>query len=761
MADYDVSPKNVNFPMIGAPQKRYEARAKVTGETRYAADEPLNGALYAELVTTQIPRGRITGVDTDAAKAVPGFKLALTYENVKAVPTAGAFPQGPMQSSFYPLSGPEVRYAGQIVGMVVADTIEGAREAAQRVTVSVQPAANAVAGLHIGDVPKAEPVPSQAPISVGDFEATLNDADGAIDATYTSPVQHANPMELYFTSAVWDNGHLTAYVPSQWVSATRGVLAQTFGLPTEKVRVVSAFVGGGFGSKGMVLAHIITVADAARQLGVPVKLYVSRKDFFTVGAFRAASTQRVRLAGKGGKLTALAHDNTGQTCRFDTFVNAGTEQTARMYDFQAIRTQEKVVRLDTNTPGFMRAPAEMQTLFALESGVDELAYELGVDPLELRLASDDPTKEPVEGLPWTSRSLAQCLRRGAELFGWSERPAEVGTLMRDGLKVGYGVASSIYPTAVNAATAEIKLGSDLSCRVTAAGCDLGTGAYTVFQQLVASELGLPLANIQVELGNSDFPTNGVAGGSAQTASVGSAILNACRQVRAQLAKQVSAQGGALEGSDPKQLVFENATLRSEQGSVPLQKVFEAVPFGVIQARGAWQPATVDPASSSAFYLSNGGSTYRVFIAGGRVMAAFGAQFAEVTVDPLTGEVRVPRVVGVFAAGRIMNKRTAHSQLMGGMIWGVGSALHEVTEVDPRYARFLNTNLGEYLIVVNADVPSVTAEMIEEVDEYINPLGVKGLGEIGNVGTAAAIANAVYHATGKRVRDLPIRMEKVL
>lgn len=758
----DVAPAGVDLPLIGEPRRRYEARAKVTGATRYAADEPLAGTLHAQLITTPVARGRITAIDTTAATALPGVRLVLTHETARAVPTGDPVTLGgALQSSFYPLSGPEVRYAGQIVGLAVAETIEGAREAARLVEVSVSPE-RAAADMHAVGAPAAEVLPAEIhePLAVGDLEATLAAADAAVNVTYTTPPQHANPIELYFTSAEWQNGQLTAYVPSQWVNGIRGTLAQAFGLPTENVRVVSRYVGGAFGSKTFVLAHTIAVADAARQLGAPVKLYVSRQQFFTVGAFRAGSTQRVRLGGRGGRLSAIRHENTGQTSRFDTFVNAGSDQTVRMYDFDAVETEERMVYLDTNTPGFMRAPAEMQSMFALESAVDELAYELGVDPLELRLASDSD-REPVGKLPWTSRSLNQCLRRGAELFGWAERPAETGTLRRDGLRVGYGLATTYYPTNVSPATATVRLAADLSCRVSAAGCDIGTGAYTVFQQLAAAELGLSPDRVRVELGDSGLAPNSVAGGSKQTASIGSAVQDACRQVRTQLAEAATAQGGPLEGVALADVAFENGSMSAAGRSVPLSQALGAVPFGVVEALGTWRPTVVPPTETGELYLGTTNYTFRGYIVDGRVQAAFGAQFVEVTVDPLTGEIRVPRMVGVFAAGRILNARTAHSQLIGGMIWGVGSALHEATEVDARHARFLNTDLAEYLVAVNADVPSVTAEIIEEVDEHVNPLGVKGIGEIGVVGVAAAIANAVYHATGKRVRDLPMRMEDVL
>ena len=759
---YDIARPAVPFDMIGKPVRRYESVAKVTGQARYAADEPMAAALHAALVTIPQAKGTITGIDTSAALKVRGVRLVLTHENMAQMEAIKPYTEGgAAQNSLKPLGGPEVHYAGQMVAMVVAETIEGARRAAELVSVEVD-SAPAIASIHVEDAPAAEPVPEQAfePITKGDAAAALQGADAKVEATYTTPAQHHNPIELFSASAYWSNGILTAYVPSQWVAGMRAELARAFGLPTEKTRVVSEYVGGGFGSKAMVANYVYAVAEASRRLDAPVKLYVSRHQSYSVQSFRPQSTHRVKLGLSGGKLTAIDHEQDGQTSQFDMFVLPGTEQTTRMYDWTDISGREFVVRTDTNTPGFMRAPAEVPALFALESAVDELCVEAGLDPVELRIASSAKGGEPVKGTPWTSHGLDECLRRGAEKFGWSERPREAKAQARGDWLFGQGVASAIYPTYTQPATAEVRFGSDLSVRISAAAHELGGGTYTVLQQIAANELGVPLDKVRVEIGSSDLPVNGVAGGSMQTASVGSAVLQACRNARDELVKAATAPGGPLEGAEPASVTLADNKLAAGDRTIDIATAFDQVPYGIIETRGAWMPAGQEMKSVREFYRSGSGRM-QGFVTDHFARAAFGANFVEVAVNRRTGEVRVPRMVGAFACGRILNERTARSQLMGGMIWGVSSVLHEATEFDHRHARAINSDLGEYFVAVNADVPSVEVIMVEEQDPHINPLGVKGIGEISITGVNAAIANAVFHATGIRLREVPIRMEQLL
>ena len=759
---YDVT-GGVNLAPVGAPVRRYESRAKVTGEARYAADEPMAGTLHAALAVTPHARGRITGIDAARAEAVPGVRLVLTHLNMPDLTRAEVYTKGgAAQNSIRSLGGPQVHYAGQMVGLVVAETPEAARLGADRLRVDVAPEP-AAASMHGPDAPEPEPLPTDAyePIEKGDLEAALAEADASVEAEYRTPHQHHNPIELYFASAEWRDGVLIANVPSQWVAGMRAGLSTVFDLPASHVRVRSAYVGGGFGSKATLNDYVTATAAAARMAGAPVKLYVSRHQMFSVASHRPQSTHRMRVAMKDGRLTAIDHAQDSQTSRIDTFFLPGTEQTSRLYDWSAIRTAERIVRTDTNTPGFMRAPAETPALFALESAVDELAVEAGLDPVELRLASDAPDAEPVDGLPWTSRSLAECLRRGAEAFGWADRPPEARAQRRGDWLFGQGVASAIYPAYTRPATARLRLAADGGCLVRGAAHELGGGTATIVRQIVAAELGLPPDSIRVELGDSDYAVNGVAGGSTQTASFGSAVLDACRRIRSELTGAATGEGQSLSGADPAAIRFAEASLIASDGrSTPLADAFAAVPFGVLEVTGAWTPEASGNTSTREFYRS-GAAKQVGFVTETHARAAFGAQFVEVAVHALTGEVRVPRMLGAFAFGRVLNERTARHQLTGGMIWGVGSVLHEATEMDRRHARFVNSDLGEYLIPVNADVPRVEALIVEELDEHVSPLGAKGVGELGITGVNAAVANAVHHATGRRLREVPIRMEHLL
>lgn len=681
---YDI--KDTALPMIGDPLPRYEARAKVTGQARYAADEALAGPLFGVLVTTAEAAGTLTDIDTSDAEAVLGVRLVLTHRNMPDLVEVASFTRGgAAHSGFRPLSGTDIRFSGQIVALAVAETPEAARHAADLIRATIDPVPS-VASIHTGDAPAPTTVPPEAyePIEKGDIEATLS-AGTMIEAEYRTPNQHHNPIELWFTSAEWRNGALTAYVPSQWVSGTEGALATAFDLPVSKVRVVSRFVGGAFGSKATVLNHTLIACAAARMVGAPVKMYVGRDQMFTVGSMRPQTTHRIRMGVSEGRLTGFSHDQITQTSTFDTFFLPGTEQTSRMYDWQAIRTSESVVPTNVNTPGFMRAPAETPALFALESAVDEAAFAAGVDPLQLRLASDAAEREPVNGLPWTSRSLRECLETGAAEFGWSDWRAETRAMQRGDWLHGYGLASAMYPVFTSPATAHLTVGSDLSATIEAAGHDMGQGAYTVCQQIVARELGLDPARVSVELGDSHLPPNGVTGGSVQSASLGSAVLDACRQIKTQLARRATEEGGGLAGSDPASVAFANGSMTAGGASVDLASVFDGIAFGVVEARGTWRPEPVGIKSVRDLYRS--GTARQVsMLTENFARAAFGAQFVEVAVHALTGEVRVPRMVGAFAFGRVLNERTARSQLEGGMIWGIGSVLHEATEIDTRHAR---------------------------------------------------------------------------
>lgn len=747
--------------ILSTPVNRIDGHDKVTGAATYAADFALSDMTYGRLVTTAAARGRVTRIDTDAAMRVPGALHVLTHDNMPEIAALESFyAGGPLQSSFVPLTSTEIRYAGQPVALVVAETLEAAREAAARVAVTVE-AEPANADIFAENA-EAKPAPSPAPTDVGDADDVLSSAAVAIEADYTTPVQHHNPMELFSATAEWsEDDQLTLYTPSQWVKSVGFGVAAQLGIPAENVRVRSPYVGGAFGSKGSLSHHVTLTSIAARHVGRPVKLYVTRQQMYTVASFRPASQHTISLgAERDGTLTAFKHVQRAQTSRFDDVVHSGIATTTRMYRADAIHGHDELIPVDTNSPGFMRAPNEVPAMFAVESAVDELAEELGIDPVELRL-KNDTDHDPVTGVPFSSRSLRQCLERGADLFGWHDRDAAIGSMRANDELIGYGVATATYPTMMMPSSARVRLDGEGRARVQVAAHDVGTGAYTAAAIVAAETLGLPVERIEVELGDSVLPAGPISGGSMTTAGMSSAIQKACRDVRDQvLAAAVAKDDGPLAGENVESLDVEDGVVRGSNGrSVSLPELVAAMPGGVAEVETGWHHPKLSQKKVDGFYQGN------LAMAGpvtdSHAMFSFGAEFVEVRVNRHTRSIRVPRMVGVFAAGTIVNAKAAASQVEGGMIWGLSSALHEETVIDPATARFVNANVAEYLMPVNADIPEVTTEFVEEHDEIVNPLGIKGIGELGIVGTAAAVANAVRHATGVRLRSLPIRMEHLV
>lgn len=704
---------------MGRPEPRIDGRLKVTGAARYPSDLRFDDEVYAFLVTSAISKGRIARIDLDRARAVPGVLEILTHENADKIRPARFFAQGGTASTtIVPLGSPKIWHDGQIVALVLAETYEAAREARYKLDLDyeAEPAA-ATFGC-----PGTETVTVQEPsedrqTAVGDAEAELAASAVRIDVEYGTPTQHHNAIELFATTCVWSGDELTVYEASQFVYGARNSVAEQLGMDPDKVRVISTFVGGAFGSKGALTPRTALVALAARRLGRPVKLVATRDQGFTIASYRAETRHRVRLgASRDGKLAGYSHEGWEVTSRPDTYFVGGTDSTSRMYAFGSVAARIHVVRADRNTPGYMRSPPEVPYMYALECAMDELAVELGMDPVELRRLNDTQS-DPITGKPYSSRSLMQCYDAAAAAFGWSRRSADPGS-MRDGeWLIGWGCATATYPTYLASATASVRLSPDGRVRVATAAHDLGTGAYTVIAQTAAERLGVPLEAVEVLLGDTDLPAAPIAGGSNTTASVCSAVLEACDAVR------------------------------------------RRPPGGVIEEHAEWRPPGLRPEAVDK--LRKGRSLMTGGTSGDRLRFAFGAEFVEVRVHERTREIRVPRVVGAFAAGRIINPRTARSQLMGGLIWGVSSALYEETEIDVRAARYVNTNIAEYLVPVNADVDQVEVILVPEQDDALNPSGAKGIGELGNVGTAAAVANAVYHATGKRIRQLPIRIDDLL
>jgi xanthine dehydrogenase YagR molybdenum-binding subunit len=739
---------------IGDPLTRVDGRLKVTGAAAYSAEVEVARVAHAVLILSTVGRGRITHIDTAAARKVPGVLAVITHENVGRLP-----PQPDLTSKTSPtdrvlqlFQDDVVHYSNQPIGVAVADTLERARYAAGLVSVryATEPVEVALVQTPESDKPApahgAEPSQQQPPDNTrGDPVAGLAAAAVRVDQVYTTPYETHNPMEMHASIAVWHGPqHLTVYDSTQGIFEARRKLAASLGLPKENVRVISKFVGGGFGSKGSVWSHVVIAAIAARHVKRPVKLMVMRPQMFGPVGFRPATRQHVVLgARKDGTLTVVRHESRSTTSRFDEFVEHVTAPTRALYRCSNVFTSERIVPLDTGTPQFMRAPGESTGSFAMESAMDELAYALGIDPLELRLRNYAET-DPETGKPWSSKSLKACYQQAADKFGWKRRSPKPGS-MRDGkMLVGWGMATATYPAHQRGASAEASLRPDGTVLVRAGSQDIGTGTYTVMTQIAADILGIPVGRVQFDLGDTDMPETPGSGGSTTAASVGPAVRMACEALRTRLSELTVADGrSALHGGTASDLTLDGPRIGLRGDSTRGETI------AAVLARHKLQ--SVDARATAKESEDRKGYGTR----------SFGAQFVEVCVDPDLRQVRVARVVSAFAAGRILNAKTARSQFLGGIVWGIGMGLTEQTVYDERTARIMNADLAEYHVPVNLDVPEIDVIFVDEVDPHVNQVGVKGIGEIGITGMAAAIANAVYHATGKRVRDLPITLDALL
>jgi xanthine dehydrogenase YagR molybdenum-binding subunit len=755
----------------GQPEPRIEARLKVTGQASYAADIPLSNMAYGVLVTSDIARGRVRSIDLDAAKATPGVLDIVSYgdmggtENPQFCPLSySSFvietPQfgAAGYTSLGPLHDRTIWHDGQIIALVVADTLEAAQEAARKVKAEyeVQRPSGHLNSPGTETIPAVghAPKPKENP-SAGDFNGAFQSAPVKFEADYRTPTQTHNPIELFSTTASWTGKQLTIYEPTQYLYGLRGEIARQFRMDPADVRVIAPYVGGGFGSKAGGTPRTAIVALAAKRLNRPVLCVVSRAQAYTTEPYRAPTRQRIRIgATPDGKITAFSHEGWELTSRTDNYVVAGTEVTTRLYGYGSVASDVTLVKADRQTPFSMRSPPEVPYVFAVESAIDELAYKLGMDPIELRRVNDTD-KEPIHGKPFTSRHLMDCYDQADQAFGWSSRNPKPGS-MRDGdWLIGMGCATAVYPTLVAPATARVRLRSDGDVLVQSASQEIGTGIRTVAGQMAAEQLGASFDRVKVETGDTNLPPAPVSGGSNSTASVCSAVLVACQQIQDRLFRAaVASNSGPLAGRNPADLAIRSGEVVAKGGaSQKLRDVFGLLHAGAIEEYGEFIPDGAPPDAVQQLY--EGKFTMAGGPVGKKAKYAYGAEFVEVRIHARTGEIRVPRLVGAFAAGRIMNTRTARSQLMGGLIWGMSAALLEATEIDERAARTVNRDLQDYFIPVNGDVQEVQVILLPEVDHEVNPAGVKGLGELGNVGTNAAVANAVFHATGNRIRYLPI------
>jgi len=733
--------------LTGQPLDRTDGIMKVTGGARYAAEFPEGRLAHAVLVTSTIASGTIASIDTSRAQAVPGVLLVMTWQTAMRLPNGGHSPLSmPAGRRLTLLQDNVVRYSNEPVAVVVADTLEHATDAAQqlRITYDTTPATldfeRVKANAYDAPPQQGRQMSSQR----GNLEAGLAQGPVKIDEIYSTPMQYHNAMEPHATMAHWDGPQLTLYDSTQGVSGASTAVAATLGIPAQNVRVLSPFIGGGFGSKGSSWSHVTLCAMAAKQTGRPVRLALERPQMFGPVGGRPRTEQHLTLAAReDGTLTAIDHVTLSNTSTFEDWSEMSGLVSRMMYAAPNAHTNHRLLKLNVGTPTFMRAPGETTGSFALESAMDELAWRLKMDPIALRL-KNFAAIEPQENKPWSSNALRECYTAGAERFGWSRRIA-IPRSMRDGnTLIGYGMACATYPGNRSPASAVARILPDGTAMVASGTQDIGTGTYTVMTQVAADALGFPLDRVHFALGDSKLPHAPGSGGSQSAASVAPAVQAAARGARDQLiALAVADSGSPLHGASPNDATVDNGWVVSR--SDPSRRD----PAAAIIARAGGKPIEVQssakPGDEKQHYAFH----------------SFGAVFAEVHVDADLGTIRVARIVGAYDVGTRLNAKTARSQLLGGMVWGVSTALEEQALLDTRYGRVVNNNLAEYHVPVNADIDEMDVLFVGDPDTRFNPLGIRGIGEIGITGGPAAIANAVYHATGVRVRDLPITLDKVM
>lgn len=732
---------------IGQPLTRRDGWLKVTGRARYAADNHPQGMLHAVLAVSSVARGRVIALDVAAAKAHPGVVDVMTPANRPPLAGDPDEKSNPLMFRMELLQNDSVRYPGQPIAVVIAETLEAATEGAALLAprYAAEPARVGLDG-NTSFVPQSVGVGSPAAVSHGDVEAGLGAAAQRIEAVYETPAQYHNAMEPHAVVAAWDGDRLSLDTPTQGLAMTQQRIAALLGIPPEHIAIRSPFLGGGFGSKGLANGPLMLGILAARLVGRPVKLALRRDQMYGPVGHRAPTRQTLRLGTTtDGVLTAIAHHVRTASSSFDDFFEPSGQISHTLYASPAIATTADAVRVDTGTPMFMRAPGEASGSIALESAIDEMAQACGMDPLTFRLANYAEA-EPVSGKPFSSKALRECYAQGAERFGWSDRPLAPRSMRdADGLLVGWGMGTATFPALMFQGQARAVLRRDGTGLLEIGAHDMGQGAWTALAQIAADSLGLNLEQIEFRSGSSDLPDAGIAGGSAHTATAGMAIHAAGADVIARLA--------ALATGDERSPLFGagNAGVEARDGRLVRRDD---------PARGESYTEILTRAGQDRIE-GRGSSGPDGTAQGSYAMHAHGAVFAEVKVDPALGQIRATRLVGAFAAGTIINPRLVQSQYYGGMIWGVSFALHEAAVVDRRSGRVMNANLAEYHVPVNADVPSLEAILVEEHDPYVNALGIKGVGEIGVTGSAGAIANAVWHATGVRVRRFPITPEQVV
>lgn len=726
-APVGTNPLDIQNGLVGKPLDRVDGPAKVTGGARYAYEFMPNDRLaYGFIVEAAIGKGRIRAIDTAQAEAAPGVVLVLTHLNA---PEQG---NGNHREARPQLTGPEVVYFGQPVAFVVADSFEEARAAAHLVRIAYDKAEGkyALAG-QVADAQTPQTTKDQPPAdsAIGDFNGAFAAALVQLDVTYTTPLQSHAMMEPHASLAQWDGDTLVLHTANQMLTSSQKAVATTLKIPLEQVRLVSPYIGGGFGGKLWVNADAILAAIAARQLGRPVKTALTRQQVFHVTTHRSDTIQRIRLgADADGKLLAIGHDVVSGNLWSEPGYEGAALQTRTLYAGENRLTRHRLAALDVPVASSMRAPGEAVGLMALECAMDELAEKLQLDPIELR-RRNEPTEDPEKHIPYSSRTLIACYDEGAKRFGWEKRNPRPGQVRDGNWLIGLGMAAATRGNPLRDSKATVLLGPDGVLTVRMAMTDIGTGTYTILTQIAADMMGLPPDRIRIELGDTALPPAAGSGGSFGAASSGSALYDACTSLREKLAQKA--------GADPKQARFAQGKLHAGDQAFPLTDL--TGPAG-LEAEGEIKPGDNNKKFSQQSY---------------------GAHFVEIGVDADTGEVRVRRMLGVFTAGRVLNEKTARSQAIGGMTFGIGAALVEALDLDPRFGSYMNRDLAQYHVPVHADVPAIDAIFLSELDPEANPLKSKGIGELGICGAGAAVANAIYNACGVRVRDYPVTLDKIL
>jgi xanthine dehydrogenase YagR molybdenum-binding subunit len=740
-------------PYIGTGVSRVDGVAKVTGAAKYAAEVNVPGLVYGSVVGATIAKGRITRIDTSAALAVDGVLTVLTHENRQRMADndqAYKDELAPDGSPFRPLYDDKIKFNGQPIALVVAETSEVARFAGSLVQVTYDQEA------HVTDVHRRRAAATAVKAPTSPIEALFTppkprgDADRALAAAavrhegeYYVPIEHHNPMELYGSTAIFEgNGKLTVYDKTQGVQNVQRYLCGVFGMKPEDVRVMSPFMGGGFGSGLRPQFEVVLAVLAARALQRSVRVVLTRPQMYALG-YRPAMIQRIALgANSGGTLDAVTHDAVTVTSQYEDFYRQETGWSGLLYKSANAKYTHRLAHLDLATSCDMRAPSAATAVYALECAMDELAVALKIDPVELRLRCYSD-RDQNDDRPYSSKALRECYREGAEAFGWKKRSPEPRS-MRDGSDlIGWGMATGVWDALQAPIAVRIVLTANGHAEVACATSDIGTGTYTIMAQVAADMLGLPIDNISIKLGDSSLPQSPVEGGSWIATSVANGIATTAEAIRSELLRLARRMPASpFANAAPDDMALADGKLMSKRDPSRTVSIADAMRHGAVER--IEQEATTNPSEDTS-----------------RAHNTHSAIFAEVKIDEQLGVIRVTRVVSAVAAGRILNTKTASSQILGGVVWGIGMALHEETLIDHRFGRIMNANIAEYHVPVNADVHDIKVIFVDEPDETINPLGIKGLGEIGIVGVAAAIANAVYHATGKRVRDLPITLDKLM